>query len=446
MLPGSGGNDALVVSDLCLAADNIGLMSTISAALGQAESPAASNRPHPVDCVVVMICAPILAACVLGIVLLLFTGNSPGHHDVVSYWTAAQQLLHHANPYDSAAILGPELAVGFPRDAQVMLMRNPPWALSLVLPLGLLGVRAGSLVWTLMLLGCLIASVRMLGEMMAAKSRQALGTQEGRMHLLGLAFGPALLCVLAGQSSLFVLLGLVLFLKLHGTRPYLAGSALYLCALKPHLFLPLGTGLLFWIVATQSYRLLLGFLATISAATLAAMAFDPMVWTHYFQMMQSSGIATEFISCPAVALRFLVDPRAVWLQSLPAALGCVWAGLYYWKNCAAWDWIQHGALLLVVSVVVCPYAWVTDQAVLLPALLAALLPPPARGSLRAATAWPLRTLMLASALIEVQQLCGVTLHSEWVLWTAPFWLAWFLIVSGRTPDAGTRSLEIAASS
>ena len=408
-------------------------MSTIVPALRQAEFPTTGKCEKIADCVVAILCTPALMIFAFGVVLLLLTGNSPGHHDVVSYWTAARQLLHHANPYDSAAIQGAELAVGVPSNDQVLLMRNPPWALCLVLPLGVLGVRVGSLLWTLLLLGCFIASVQMIGTMLRERS-----SQPTRLHLFGYAFAPALLCILTGQSSLFVLLGLVLFLKLHTTRPWLAGSSLYLCALKPHLFLPFTAAFLLWIIASRNYRLLLGFFMTVSTATGVAMWFDPMVWSHYLQMMQTSGMASEFVACPSVALRFIIDPHANWLQYLPAVLGTAWAVRYYTKNRAAWDWTDQGALLLVVSLVVSPYAWVTDQAILISALLFRVS--------RAPSKWPLRILMLACALIEIQLLEGVTMHSALVLWIAPFWLAWYLVVSPRVANPALNAIKLIPSS
>jgi hypothetical protein len=383
-------------------------MSANATALSQAANPSANKREAYADCAAVILCAPALTAFLFGIALLLLTGNSPGHHDFVSYWTAGHQLLNHSNPYDGAAILNAELGAGFPHDAQVLVMRNPPWALGLVLPLGLLGVRIGSAVWTLALIGCLIASVRMTAEL--------LGDAKSRLHLFGYAFAPALLCVLAGQSSLFALLGLVLFLRWHRTRPLAAGAATYLCTLKPHLFLPFAAALLLWIAATRSYRLLAGFVATLATASLLATWFDPAVWTHYRQMMQSSGIATEFIACPAVALRFAIHQQAVWLQYVPVALGCAWAVFYFARHRAKWDWLEHGGVLVLVSLTVSPYAWVTDQAIALPALTLA--------TQRWASPGQIRLLLLASAAIEIEQLCGVTMHSPLVVWTSLFWLVW----------------------
>ena len=89
--------------------------------------------------VAVIACTLAFTAYVLGICILLLTGNKPGGRDVVSYWVAGHQVLHHADPYDSATVLRIERTVGFPLDAQSLIMRNPPSALALVLPLGFVG-------------------------------------------------------------------------------------------------------------------------------------------------------------------------------------------------------------------------------------------------------------------------------------------------------------------
>ena len=90
---------------------------------------------------VVAICTVAFAFTAIGICTLLLTGNSAGNHDFISYWAAGQQLIHHQNPYDADAILRIEHAAGFPVGYQALLMRNPPSALLLTLPLGFVGLR-----------------------------------------------------------------------------------------------------------------------------------------------------------------------------------------------------------------------------------------------------------------------------------------------------------------
>jgi len=169
-----------------------------------------------------------------------------------------------------------ERDAGLPTAYGVLFMRNPPWALPITLPLGLIGVRAGALAWSLVLLACLWASVRMVWQMH--------GRPRKLLNFLGYSFAPALVCLIVGQTSLFALLGLVLFLRLHGSRPFLAGMSLWLCALKPHLFLAFGVVLLCWVVASRCYKIVLGAAAAMGLSCGTAWWIDPTAWRDYAQI------------------------------------------------------------------------------------------------------------------------------------------------------------------
>lgn len=361
---------------------------------------------------VVGVCSMAFALTVLGITMLLLTGNSAGRRDSVSFWASGQQLAHHANPYDANAILHIERSVGYPASGQAFIMRNPPSALLLALPLGYMGLRAGALLWALALFACLLVSVRML---LRPKSK---------VLLLGYSFGPALACILAGQSSLFALLGLVLFLRLHRTRPFLAGIALWLCALKPHLFLPFGVVLLTWIVITKSYNILLGAALALATSSAIVYFFDPFAWSQYAEMMRTSGIQHEFIPCLSVAIRH----NRTWVQYVPTLLACIWAVHYYWMRRDTWDWMEDGCLLMLVSIFTAPYAWFTDQALAIPALLQAAF------LTRSQTI--LGVLALVSAVIDIEVLKGIPMHSALYLWTAPAWLIWYIYATRMSIDQG----------
>jgi hypothetical protein len=365
---------------------------------------------------VVIVCTLVLTIFVIGLCLLMVNGNNPVGRDVVSFWVAGRQIVHHANPYDSATVLKIERTVGFSPQSQVLLMRNPPSALLLVIPLGFFGLRTGALLWSLLLLAAMVLSIHLLWRL--------LGHPRNKLHYLLYCFAPALLCILGGQTALFALLGLVLFLRFHQKRPFVAGLSLWLCALKPHLFLPFVLVLLLWVALHRAYRVLAGAVLAVAASSLVAWLLDPSVWAQYAQMMRSSGIEDEFIPCIAVALRFAIHRQTMALQLLPALVACAWAIPFFWKRRAQWDWMQDGALLMLVSVFASPYAWVTDQTVLIPALLV--------GVYRATTRAQLGALALASAVIEITPITGRSFHSALYLWTTPFWLAWYLYVAAKS--------------
>lgn len=348
--------------------------------------------------------------------LTLISAHSPGSRDYVVYWATGQQLVHHANPYDGVALLEMERSAGFPADKQTMFMRNPPWTLPLVLPLGYVSARAGWWVWCCVLLACLVASVHMMW-LMAGRPRN-------RRYLLGYTFAPALICLIYGQSSLLALLGVVLFLRLHRTRPFLAGVALWLCGIKPHLFLVVGVVFLVWVVVSRGYRVLAG-LATATIASCAAVyGLNPMVWSGYSQMLKTSGIDQDIIPCLSYLLRHWISPQSMWLQYLPSLLAGAWALSYYLPRRRQWDWMEDGSPILLVSLISAPYCWLFDQVMAIPALL--------QGAFRARSRSLLIALAFASALIEIALFGGVWRPAAvhlWTYWTSPAWLVWYLLAN-----------------
>jgi hypothetical protein len=371
-----------------------------------------------------------LALTAMFLCVVPLAGNLAGARDFVVYWATGQQLVHHANPYDAEAMGQIERGAGLSPGYGVLYMRNPPWGLPLVAPLGLVGVRAGALLWSLMLAVCLAASVLLLWRMQ--------GRPRNRLHWLGLSFAPALVCLFVGQTALFALLGYVLFLRLQATRPFLAGMSLWLCALKPHLFLPIGVVLVAWVLVSRSYRLVAGAAAAMAASCALTTCIAPAAWTGYIQMMRAPGIAKEFIPCLSTALRLWLRPQAMWIEYLPVALGCAWAIGYYWMRRQAWDWAKDGSLPLLVSLLLAPYCWVYDQALAIPALL--------DGAYRTGSQHLLTALALASVLIELELVSGIKIPSALYLWTAPAWLAWYLMAqrsgvgqAAGAPEAADRS-------
>jgi hypothetical protein len=348
--------------------------------------------------------------------LALLLPNAPYTRDYIFYWATGQQLVRHANPYDPVAVTQLERAAGLPLKMNPGLMRNPSWALPLVYPLGFIGLRVGWVLWALLLLACLVVSVHLLWIIY--------GRPGNRRYLLGYSFGPALVCVIYGQTSLFALLGFVLFLRLHRTHPFLAGISLWLCALKPHLFLPFSVVLVAWVLVSRSYKLLAGAAVAMFASCAITFAIDPLAWTQYSQMVHSSGVENEYIPCLSYLLRAWLSPHSIWLQYLPAALGCTWALAYYWPRRHTWNWLVNGSPLMLVSILVAPYSWIYDQGLVIPALL--------QGAFLTRSRNLLIALAFMSALVEIALFRSLTHPNDivfWTYWTAPAWLVWYLIAS-----------------
>lgn len=349
----------------------------------------------------------------LGISILAYEIHSTqnaGNKDFISYWSAGQLLIHHGNPYDPAAVLDLEKSAGY-HESRPLLMRNPPYALFLALPLGLAGAKTGAVVWSLLLVGSIVISIRVIWTIQ--------GKPPDRVHLWGYLFAPVLGCLQLGQTSAFILLGLVMFLRWHKTRPLAAGACLAIMAIKPHIFLPLGLVLLVWMAATRSYKLVAGMLVALGAMTALPLGLDHAIWSHYLPVLKGAGAESRMIPTISALFRLLINPQAEWPQYILAILGCLWALTYFLRHRKDWDWNQHGLLLLPVSVLVAPYSWFTDEIVVMPAILRGIFLVEASGR-------SLVPFALINSIPLAAMLFTVPVASGFYIWTSAAWLVWYI--------------------
>lgn len=374
-----------------------------------------NDQPRRVfEFIAIAVCTTAFALTALGILTMYFAPGAAGKRDFVEYWAAAQQLAHHANPYDEHAIGALERSAGYPKDYPPLIMGNAPWSLVLVLPLGFFNATVGEILWLATMLVALVLSIT------------ALHLHHGNiwdpLDIFAYSFAPVLACIWAGQIAIFILVGSALFFRWHIRRPFMAGAMLWFCLLKPHLFIPLGVVLLAWCAIHLNYRLIAGIITGLSITTLIAMAIDPSVWTHYRQAMQTQRLDRLAIPCVSSVLRQLAPPHTFWLQCTPALLGSAVALWYFTKNRSEWNWRTHGNLVLLISVLCAPYSWLSDQAILLPAIMTVVYQTASRPLIA--------VLALMSAVVEMQvNSHGGLLHSNALLWTAPCWLIWYLIAA-----------------
>ena len=377
-----------------------------------------TSRPLPridyADFAIALATGWILALCAVFFIAVLFSGKMAGTRDFVSYWATGVQLRHHSDPYDYDQMMAIERAAHL--DAKgVLFMRNPPWALPLAYPLGFVELRICAFMWNLILLACLLTSVHLVRVMH--------GSPNNYVHWLGVAFTPAVICLGMGQTGLFTLLGMVLFLRFNRTHPFAAGLALWFCTLKPHLLLPFGVALLVWIVLRRSYRILAGWSLAMAVSTALAWWLDPQAWARYSAMMRTNQVQFEFVPTLSDALRFRINPQWIWLQYVPAAVACVWALVYFWRRRSTWDWMENGSPLLLVSVLVAPYCFPPDQCLVIPAVLHGMYKTRSRALLA------VLAIILVAAQIETWKVRTI---SGYYMWLAPTWLIWYLLARRST--------------
>jgi hypothetical protein len=287
--------------------------------------------------------------------------------DSIAYWAAAKLALHHQNPYAAEAVLAMEQQQGY-GFGKPLVLRTPPWSLWMFLPLGLLDCYWAWVSWLSILIASLVISIRLCWRMYGEPGRPPT-----IFLVVAYLLAPVPACLAAGQMGLVLLLAIVLFLFLEPQFPFVAGAVLVVAFSKPHLFSALWLALAVWIVMRRKWLVLLGFCVSLVAASAMALRLDGNIFTHYEQMVRQATIQYEFIPAISGVIRLIFFRKFFWVQFVPTLAALTWAAWYYWSHRQEWDWRWGGPALVVVSIVTAPYAWLTDEAVVLPAVLMGVL-------------------------------------------------------------------------
>ena len=340
--------------------------------------------------------------------------------DSIQYWAAGKLLIHRDNPYDVGSTIELERQQGYAQDRPV-LVRTPPWSLFLFLPLGLVNAFWGWLLWMAASALSLIVAIRFSWKMFGK------GDDSRSVFLFaGYLFAPVLACLEAAQIGFVLLVGIVFFMVLVRERPFLAGAALVLPFAKPHLLVFFWLAFLLWIVAHKKFAVAGGFVTAVVATTILALIFEPAAFQHYREMLRTAAIEGEFIPTLSGVLRLIFFRPYFRAQFVPMLLGLIWSIWFCIKNMSKWSWHDHGLTVSVVSILTTPYGWLTDEVVLLPAILYAAMcifgekkkmPTTARIVLAvfAFLNW-IMLLLIASK---------IPLQSGIYFWSSLLWFAWY---------------------
>ena len=339
--------------------------------------------------------------------------------DFLQYWAAGRLNATGGNPYDADALLELQRGAGRPSDRPAVMMWNPPWVLTLAMPFGLLPPRTAQLIWLLSQLAILVFAADRFWVRFGGDSRH-------RPWIFGgaVAFFPVMYLAFAGQSSGWLLLGLV---GLFATN---RGFALLLpfLAVKPHLFVPIWIVLVLEGCRGQRARVALGIgVAAGIVATVIPTAVNPDVWRQYFDAMNRPMDAAHSPlsgwKSPLIGwwVRDAIAPEAFWIQTVPTLLLAIAVPLYWWKRRVNWDWSVESPRLVLAGLIASPYgAWPYDQIVLLLPAIAGISSVLKHGS-RGQLAFAFVSLGIVNAI-------ALTIREgEYFVWVPPvvaLWYAW----------------------
>lgn len=284
----------------------------------------------------------------------------------VEYWAAARLFLSGENPYSPEALLRLQQSVGWSQ-AMPLLMWNPPWTLTFIWPIALVGHETGQFLWFLLHTLIVLLGAQGLWRIYggdAGKSRRA--------WLALLTFAPAYIVLFVGQIGPVILLGLIGFLFAIKNSRFSLTAAILLVSLKPHLLYLVWLALVLWIVKERRWRLALGLALGAVSIVALPLILDPAIYFQYVQLFSNVGVVRpmEWVT-PSLAnlLSEVFQIRSPWFRWLPMCAGALWC-LWYWRRHSdGWDWADRLPLIVLVSVATTSFVWTFDLIVLLPALI-----------------------------------------------------------------------------
>jgi hypothetical protein len=343
---------------------------------------------------------------------------SVASRDSIQYWATGKLLLHRQNPYSVPEVESLESSAGYASKRPLM-FRCPPWALWLVLLPGLFNAYWAWVVWLAILLVSLVIAMRLSWRIFDERAHPP-----AIFLAAGYLFAPVAACLVAGQIGILLLLGIVLFLAYEEERPFWAGAALMIPMAKPHIFALVWPILALWALRRKRWSLIGGFGAIFAITVVIAFAFDPAVLQDYRGMLHQQAIQNEFIPSLSGMIRAIFFRRFFWVQFVPLALGLGWAAWYYWKNKDEWNWRSHGLAVLVVAVLTTPYAWITDEVVLLPAILQGVLSL-RRARLNVRSQFTILLFICLDLLLLLIVKAQVPPATGIFFWSSLVWFAWY---------------------
>jgi Glycosyltransferase family 87 len=289
--------------------------------------------------------------------------------DFVEYWAASRLLLTGSNPYGPQELFELQRSVGW-TDSIPLLMWNPPWTLSFILPFGLASFDVAQVLWLLLNTFIVLFCAKELWLVYGG-----LPTAYRRAWLVVLTFAPAYLVLILGQIGPLILLGLVGFLLCARNKYWKwAGACTILVSIKPHLLYLFWIALVLWIFEKRQWQLMIGAMVSGFIAAAIPLLFSPSVYADYMQLNATAKLPTPYdwqTPTIGVAARLFFGGEKIWLQFVPCFIGISWLLFHWHKFKNHWEWTEQLPILIVASLATAAFAWSFDYIVLLPAIIQA---------------------------------------------------------------------------
>ena len=276
--------------------------------------------------------------------------------DFVGYWTAGRLLAFQENPYLHDNLIKIHQDLEFELSAPYPIFYPPP-LLPLLIPIGLLAYPTSRFLWMLLSIFLVFFSGFWAWRVYDGPVRK-----RWVVILCILPFAPFYLSLIEGQITFLILFGLVGFLYfIKQSKWFLAGLFLTLLLIKFQLVYLILVAVLAWIIDKKQWRVLLGLISMTGLLSIISIILRPSIIGDYISfLIHGEPAPCGFSSLPALFCIFTGGSNQ-WLRYIPAILGILWGVFYYYRNRMDWIWKDKISLLIILSVMTAPLAWMHDQ-------------------------------------------------------------------------------------
>lgn len=301
--------------------------------------------------------------------------------DMPEFYAPGRMLLENTQSF----LYDPSFLMSFEQklfaDYQAPILYIPPFALALLIPLGLLPAAIANYVWFVVLIVCSVGSLAILRKLIGMSERVFLW-----FSTLVSVSGPGYEAIKHGQLAPVLLLSLCGSLLFASRRQdLLAGLCLGFLIAKPHLLLPLVA----FYIGARRFRLLLGLAgATLIITTASWLLFGSSVFNSYIHLLSLTeqnriwmaseagptlhGQLLRFLpQTPIIADKISLAVMTLTLLTLFLLGDRVRRSLFWWQYAAlagvplalvtAWHCHTYDLLLLVPSVAIFLYGAVASK-------------------------------------------------------------------------------------
>jgi hypothetical protein len=350
-------------------------------------------------------------------------------NDFAAYWSAASLIIHSHNPYAGHAVLSLENEVGF-TGSTPLIMRNPPWIMPIIAPLGFLSFGLAQRLWLIVGLLAILISAKWLWDLYRVERQSRVLT-----CLAVATFSPLPVALAIGQVSPLVLLGIAGFLHFEDKQKLgWAGAFLFLATLKPHLIFLVWVALASLSIYHRTARIVGALMLAIVIASFIAISLDHSIFVQYAQMLVKERVPQELTPTVSGIVRLWSGIYAA--EFLPGVLALGGLLFYGGRRWVRWNWAEGMPLLVVISLLTTPYGWFFDQVILLPCLFQAA------SWLATSRQSPLRVGVMTvylSANATVLTLIRLHLTTFWYVWTISVWFALYALTQINRPPLPNRT-------